>query len=389
MTNIFQDGRNNGLCIFQYIFIAFVVLTLSSFVRIVVINHTENVLSTYKVIPGEIQPSWSSVDGLVSHQVSFETTEDTKGKGKHATFNQSMAKSAQFIIDKGVRRPCGRRGIYANVVYGRLGNQLFQYATLYALALKLNRSAYFSCQTEDYPKHTFPNLPLKYITKSTLQNKNFTKNVEKASAIYSPDLTEVSACEDVHICCYLQSYKYYLGIENEIRKMFVFHVSIRHKAETILQGIIFAARSRFRIKDKRDLTFVGIHVRRGDMATAEKYKFGFRLPSMTYFNKAMNYYRTKYDNVVFVVVGQDASWCVRNLGNNVDLFITQCHSKEVDMATLVACDHIIMTTGTFGWWAGFLAGGTVVYYKDMFYPGSSIGNMTNMDDWVPPHWIGL
>lgn len=45
---------------------------------------------------------------------------------------------------------------------------------------------------------------------------------------------------------------------------------------------------------------------------------------------------------------------------------TICHhvagdSPELDLAVLAACNHSIMTLGTFGFWGSYLAGGEVLY----------------------------
>ena len=49
---------------------------------------------------------------------------------------------------------------------------------------------------------------------------------------------------------------------------------------------------------------------------------------------------------------------------------TDCFSSYVDdFVLLQSCDHVIMTVGTFGWWAAWLTSqrrGTVMYYKDPF-----------------------
>ena len=42
-----------------------------------------------------------------------------------------------------------------------------------------------------------------------------------------------------------------------------------------------------------------------------------------------------------------------------------------DFVLLQSCDHVIMTVGTFGWWAS-QRGGTVMYYKDPFPIDSDI-----------------
>jgi len=68
---------------------------------------------------------------------------------------------------------------------------------------------------------------------------------------------------------------------------------------------------------------------------------------------------------------------------------SQGNTDEQDLAILSQCNHTIMTVGTYGWWAGYLAGGITVYYKNFPAEGSSFYRIFSKDDFFPPHWIGL
>lgn len=34
-----------------------------------------------------------------------------------------------------------------------------------------------------------------------------------------------------------------------------------------------------------------------------------------------------------------------------------------DMALMIQCDHVIVTSGSFGWWGAWLSGGTRLYFQ--------------------------
>jgi len=53
------------------------------------------------------------------------------------------------------------------------------------------------------------------------------------------------------------------------------------------------------------------------------------------------------------------------------------------------CQHTVITVGTFGWWAGWLANGTTVYYKDWPRRGSPLAALARHADYFPPYWIPL
>ncbi|XP_052086627.1 uncharacterized protein LOC127723951 [Mytilus californianus] len=66
-------------------------------------------------------------------------------------------------------------------------------------------------------------------------------------------------------------------------------------------------------------------------------------------------------------------------------------SPEVDMCVLSKCNHSIMTVGSFGWWAAWLANGTAIYYKNVAKHNSSFRNdfSADMTDYFYPGWIGF
>ena len=60
-----------------------------------------------------------------------------------------------------------------------------------------------------------------------------------------------------------------------------------------------------------------------------------------------------------------------------------------DLALLSQCNHTIMTVGTFGWWAGYLAGGITVYYNNFPAKNSVLYFQFREKEFFPPDWIGL
>jgi len=110
------------------------------------------------------------------------------------------------------------------------------------------------------------------------------------------------------------------------------------------------------------VTWVGIHIRRTDFLTFFKID-----TSMEYLTSAMNYYRRKYFNCRFLIASDDKEYAKKNLGSYSDVFITpQTFHSGDDLAALALCEHTIVTAGTYGWWAAWLAGGNVIH--DLNYP---------------------
>ncbi|XP_050405717.1 galactoside alpha-(1,2)-fucosyltransferase 2-like [Patella vulgata] len=59
----------------------------------------------------------------------------------------------------------------------------------------------------------------------------------------------------------------------------------------------------------------------------------------------------------------------------------------IDFGVLMSCDHSIVSSGSFGWWTGYLTKGTTIYFRG--YPGPEKMYKFHLDDYYPPHWIGL
>ncbi|VDI25317.1 Hypothetical predicted protein [Mytilus galloprovincialis] len=88
-------------------------------------------------------------------------------------------------------------------------------------------------------------------------------------------------------------------------------------------------------------------------------------------------------------ISDGMAWSKINMPTHVPVEFISLGKREFDMATVVACDHTIMTIGTFGWWIGYLTGGKVVYVKDAAKKGSRFERILNFEDHFYPQWVGL
>lgn len=77
-----------------------------------------------------------------------------------------------------------------------------------------------------------------------------------------------------------------------------------------------------------------------------KQKVHGRLLSKQYFNAAMNDFRLKYPNVIFVVSSDDKDWIKDMFDNITDVVLTPRYQTrkrgELDMAILAQCNHSII-----------------------------------------------
>uniref|UniRef100_A0A2C9M0Q1 L-Fucosyltransferase n=1 Tax=Biomphalaria glabrata TaxID=6526 RepID=A0A2C9M0Q1_BIOGL len=178
-----------------------------------------------------------------------------------------------------------------------------------------------------------------------------------------------------------QSWKYFQHIQAEIRREFTFSVPLQEKVQTILA----AHRKKF-----TNHAVVGIHTRRGDFLEPKNIKLGFGVPNGTYFEKAMSTMKTLLGkkNVTFLVASDDLTWCQENL-NDSSVSILPQGEPSFHLALLASCDHMIISGGTFGWWAAWLANGITIYFKNYILPNTQLDRGFDKDDYYLPGWIGL
>ena len=133
---------------------------------------------------------------------------------------------------------------------------------------------------------------------------------------------------------------------------------------------------------------VVVHVRRADYATLELTRRGWTQPSLQYFERAISYFTECLERVQFVVLSDDIRWCREHLSASNVVFSSK-HSPAVDLAIASLCDHAIVTIGSFGWWAAWLANGVTVTNKDVPRPNSTLSRRIHREDYYKPDWIAL
>lgn len=256
------------------------------------------------------------------------------------------------------------KNVYHHLV-GRLGNQLFQTASIMGIASKNNAQA--CLDGGDIHKHFVglppPCSPAKRADKQQLLSEH------AEYAMYH----DFEVTENVEITGYLQSHRYF---SHEIRSQLRFKQHITESASKITNK--FASK-----------TLVGIHMRRYEL---DYLKF----PSNQYFINAKYFFSSKYHSVQFIVTCDDIKWCSRQqflLQSDVYI-VREQNDAVIDMAILSACQHIILSVGTFGWWAAFLGpdakGGTVVYYDSEFVMEHPVNKgKVVLLDFYPRNWIAL
>ncbi|XP_076062294.1 uncharacterized protein LOC143037661 [Oratosquilla oratoria] len=146
------------------------------------------------------------------------------------------------------------------------------------------------------------------------------------------------------------------------------------EARLILENLLDKWRQRMstiepqRLRQSGPRTVVAVHVRRTDKADEIKILFHTTLILPAYFHLAFASARKMFNNVAFVVLTDDLEWTHQNLLTaHPDAVVQDIPSnREIDLAIMSLCDHVITSVGNFGFLGGWLSGGKIFYPEAIF-----------------------
>jgi len=181
---------------------------------------------------------------------------------------------------------------------------------------------------------------------------------------------------------YFQSWMYFADASDDVAREYRFAEATRRMADDFLSENVPEA-----WREQRFVR-VGVHVRRGDLLQEYYKNYGYTTADREYFVKAMQYFRRRYSRVQFVVCSDDIGWAKDNvIGDHV--LYSEGHKDYEDLAILSHCDHVIISVGSFGWWAAWLANGTTIYYDNWPKEYSKLEYHVNKKTYFPPEWIPM
>ncbi|XP_056398435.1 galactoside alpha-(1,2)-fucosyltransferase 2-like isoform X2 [Hyla sarda] len=273
-----------------------------------------------------------------------------------------------------------KKGMWTVNAIGRLGNLMGQYATLYALAKMNGHKAYIVPDMYNQLSKIFKiRLPvLHQDVMNRIQWRHY------GLQDWMSDEYRYIEGEYVNLVGYPCSFTFYHHIRDEILREFTFHDFIKEESNAYLEKIR---------GNKKNITFVGVHVRRGDYVQVMPNTWKGVIADKGYLQKATDYFRNKYENPLFVVTSNEMDWCKENINNSLgDVNFAgdgQEGSPARDFALLAHCNHTIMTIGTFGIWVGYLVGGETIYLSDYVLPDSPFLKVFKYEAAFLPEWIGI
>ncbi|KAL4667191.1 hypothetical protein H8959_005880 [Pygathrix nigripes] len=278
-------------------------------------------------------------------------------------------------------QPSQLRGMWTINAIGRLGNQMGEYATLYALAKMNGRPAFIPAQMHSTLapifKITLPVLHSATASRIPWQNYHLNDWMEEKYR-HIPG-------EYVRLTGYPCSWTFYHHLRHEILQEFTLHDHVREEAQKFLRGL--------QVNGSRPSTFVGVHVRRGDYVHVMPKVWKGVVAGQKYLQQALDMFRARYSSPIFVVTSNGMAWCRENIDTSHGDVVFAGDGIEgspaKDFALLTQCNHTIMTIGTFGIWAAYLAGGDTIYLANYTLPNSPFLKIFKPEAAFLPEWTGI
>ena len=249
--------------------------------------------------------------------------------------------------------------------HGRLGNQVFQIALLYAIRerrghdffLRRDGEAVWDCFDLAIPTEG-PETTHRF--EETLGSCNFDPTVFE-----QPDGTGFHG--------YYQSYRYFEDCTASLRRFLRFDAGHRGFSEAMLRS--------YRRRHGRPV--VSVHVRRGDYANPGFEDVWGDLARDGYYQKAV---RAIGDDVVYVVFSDDVEWCRRSLALGASHVEFAEFDQCGELCMMTGCDVNIVANSSFSWWGAYLNPTSDVYAPSRWFGPAMPPPNDHQRDIVPPAW---
>nr|CAI5861711.1 unnamed protein product [Callosobruchus analis] len=263
---------------------------------------------------------------------------------------------------------CPRYGIVTIMQGGRLGNQMWEYASVWALARRTGLEPYVPRCIRVKLDQLFDQLTVptfEEIGHCPVEINYFVKSLEAWNYTNQSIILPKYSIQTDLVLTWVQD--------------IVQEFTIKRKLLEKSQQTLHLAVKDYRMKN---YTFVGVHVRRTDYIGYLKRKHNSQPADPIFYKTAMKIFEKKYQNVIFIVVSDDPLWCWKKFGYKSNVYVASKHQRNspaLDLAILASCNHSIYDYGTFGEWGAILAGGETIYYNLSHHSSTRIGQL--MKNW--------
>ena len=250
---------------------------------------------------------------------------------------------------------------------GRLGNQMFQYASLRGIAAR--RGYDFGIPPskfeDEWRSHQLfevfdlPHLPRQNV--KYLDGGNAPVAQEK---FFHFDQLLFDQCpNDVSLFGFFQSEKYFKHKEESIKEDFTFREHILEPCKEIAEGFENP---------------VSLHVRRTDYLTNNANHHNLDL---SYYEEALKH----FDDRQVIVFSDDPEWCKeQSLFSDDRFLVSESEDNKIDLCLMTFCTSHIIANSSFSWWGAWLANSQKVIAPSKWFGPNNADKETK--DLIPETW---
>jgi hypothetical protein len=258
---------------------------------------------------------------------------------------------------------------------GRLGNQMFQYASLRGISR--NRGYDFCIPNHNQivqdPYGFEMKIELFYPFNMSGVSHHNIKMLDRG---YAPVVEEkyfhfdevlFNMCPDeISLAGFFQSEKYFKNIESEIREDFTFKSEIIEPCKEMMEDVGEA---------------ISLHVRRTDY-----------LQNPNHTALELNYYEEALDrfdsNLPVIIFSDDSEWCKdQELFSNDRFMVSESDDQYVDLCLMTLCKHHIIANSSFSWWGAWLSDSNDVVAPSKWFGSENSDKDTK--DLIPDSWTRI
>lgn len=233
---------------------------------------------------------------------------------------------------------------------GRLGNQMFQYAALKGLAAYHQVPYSLPLDTSLHKCFKIPK-----VGQESIEPQIRERSYEFDESIFSYSKGDLYG--------YFQTEKYFLHIEEEIRKDFrfcdiIYNTCIHYRTYILPKEVI------------------AFHIRRGDYTTDPN----FVLLDLDYYMNALEH----FPDLEVMIMSDDIEWCKKQFRSQRFRF-SLSNNPFIDLCLMSLCDYHIISNSSFSWWGSWLAKSKKTIAPKKWFDGEY--SFWNTKDLYQKDWI--
>lgn len=235
--------------------------------------------------------------------------------------------------------------------YGRLGNQMFQYATLVGVAKE--KKYQFGIPYQNKSSDQFNNLELtecfKNISALDSSHMQMRNNYHESDFCFQQNLFNITDNTNIH--GYFQSPKYFDKYKQHIKHEFTFHDAIYDKARSVIQ--------------QYNGNKIAMHMRLGDYTSLSHV---YPICSLLYYQTAL---QKMPPNSHVLLFSDDIESAKHRLSQIPNINYVSTGNKYVDLCIMTMCDYHVICNSSFSWWGAYLSNSQKVVAPSDWFANSS------------------